>query len=182
MSCLHCSTQSTPRIVQSSQPVHSTTSQSHSNSHSSSHSSTRAQRKNVISCVTVGDSDGEGSPGRAHAHLYQQTHVPQHSSQHQQTTQHIKHEPQPQHHVRWASLIQSVNLIISIIVTKINLFYIQFWLLLAITKETIAGQGSVWVQHDQCRNETRTRSWVSCSTSMPCASMQRTTDLSGNIF
>ncbi|XP_034944985.1 homeodomain-interacting protein kinase 2 isoform X2 [Chelonus insularis] len=92
------STQSTPRIVQNSQPVHSTSNQSHSNGHNNSHSTTRVQRKNVISCVTVGDSDGESSPGRAHAHLYQQAHLSQHS-QHQQTTQHIKHEPQPQHHV-----------------------------------------------------------------------------------
>ncbi|XP_034944992.1 homeodomain-interacting protein kinase 2 isoform X9 [Chelonus insularis] len=91
-------TQSTPRIVQNSQPVHSTSNQSHSNGHNNSHSTTRVQRKNVISCVTVGDSDGESSPGRAHAHLYQQAHLSQHS-QHQQTTQHIKHEPQPQHHV-----------------------------------------------------------------------------------
>ncbi|XP_046424227.1 homeodomain-interacting protein kinase 2 isoform X3 [Neodiprion fabricii] len=89
------STQSTPRVVQTSHQTHSS-SQTHTNGHSGSHSSSqRAQRKNVISCVTVGDSDGEASPGRVHAHLYQQ--VPQH--QHQQPAQHIKHEPQPQHHV-----------------------------------------------------------------------------------
>ncbi|XP_057332415.1 homeodomain-interacting protein kinase 2 isoform X5 [Microplitis mediator] len=87
-------TQSTPRIVQNSQPMHSTAIQSHSNSHNP----TRAQRKNVISCVTVGDSDGEGSPGRAHAYLHQQAHLSQ-LPQVQQATQHIKHEPQLQHHV-----------------------------------------------------------------------------------
>ncbi|XP_063983186.1 homeodomain-interacting protein kinase 2 isoform X3 [Diachasmimorpha longicaudata] len=90
------STQSTPRIIQNSQSVHSTT-QPHAHSQNS-HGSTRAHRKNVISCVTVGDSDGEASPGRAHTQLYPPSHLSQHQ-QHQQTTQHIKHEPQPQHHV-----------------------------------------------------------------------------------
>ena len=97
------STQSTPRIVQSTQTIHSSNQQQqhHSNGHGSSqHGSTRQQRKNVISCVTVADSDGEASPGRAHAHLYQ--HLPhQQHPQPQHTTQHIKHEPQPQHHVRF---------------------------------------------------------------------------------
>lgn len=80
------------------QPTH-TSSQQHSNGHVATHNSSshRAQRKNVISCVTVGDSDGEASPSRhTHAHLYH--HLPQHP-QHQQTTQLIKHEPQQQHHV-----------------------------------------------------------------------------------
>ncbi|KAF7994708.1 hypothetical protein HCN44_004180 [Aphidius gifuensis] len=89
--------QSTSRTVQNSQPVHSTTHQSHNN-----HSSSRAQRKNVISCVTVNDSDGESSPARAHAHLYQQNHQSSSSSSSQQqshATQQIKHEPQPQHHI-----------------------------------------------------------------------------------
>jgi len=91
------STQSTPRVVQM-QSTH-TNSQQHTNghvTHSSSSSSHRAQRKNVISCVTVGDSDGEASPNRTHGHIYQ--HLSQHP-QHQQTTQLIKHEPQQQHHV-----------------------------------------------------------------------------------
>ncbi|XP_074111336.1 homeodomain interacting protein kinase isoform X2 [Cotesia typhae] len=86
--------QPTSRATQNSQPIHSITVHSHSNSHNTS----RVSRKNVISCVTVGDSDGEVSPGRAHAYLHQQTHVPQ-LPQVQQTTQHIKHEPQLQHHV-----------------------------------------------------------------------------------
>lgn len=90
------STQSTPRAVQPIQQTHSS-SQSHTNGHVTTHStSQRSQRKNIISCVTVGDSDGEASPGRAHNHLYQ--HLPQHA-QHQQTTQLIKNEPQQQHHV-----------------------------------------------------------------------------------
>ncbi|XP_060817640.1 homeodomain-interacting protein kinase 2 isoform X12 [Bombus pascuorum] len=94
------STQSTPRAVQPVQQTHSS-SQSHTNGHVTAHStSQRSQRKNIISCVTVGDSDGEASPGRAHNHLYQ--HLPQHS-QHQQTTQLIKHEPQQQHHVSSSS-------------------------------------------------------------------------------
>ncbi|XP_017788454.1 PREDICTED: homeodomain-interacting protein kinase 2 isoform X9 [Habropoda laboriosa] len=94
------STQSTPRVVQPMQQTHSS-SQSHTNGHVTTHStSQRAQRKNIISCVTVGDSDGEASPGRAHNHLYQ--HLPQHP-QHQQTTQLIKHEPQQQHHVSSSS-------------------------------------------------------------------------------
>lgn len=89
------STQSTPRVVQPIQQTHSS-SQSHTNGHVTTHStSQRSQRKNIISCVTVGDSDGEASPGRAH-NPYQ--HLPQHP-QHQQTTQLIKHEPQQQHHV-----------------------------------------------------------------------------------
>ncbi|KAL6441634.1 hypothetical protein ACFW04_003636 [Cataglyphis niger] len=94
------STQSTPRVVQMQQSTH--ISSQHTNGHvsHSSSSSHRAQRKNVISCVTVGDSDGEASPSRTHAHLYQ--HLPQHS-QHQQTTQLIKHEPQQQHHVSSSS-------------------------------------------------------------------------------
>ncbi|XP_043283897.1 homeodomain-interacting protein kinase 2 isoform X3 [Venturia canescens] len=92
-------TQSTPRIVQNSQTTHSISNQqTHSNGHANpQHSTTRAQRKNVISCVTVADSDGEASPGRGHAHLYQ--HLPQHHPQPQHTTQHIKHEPQLQHHI-----------------------------------------------------------------------------------
>ncbi|XP_061927396.1 homeodomain-interacting protein kinase 2 isoform X27 [Apis cerana] len=94
------STQSTPRVVQPMQQTHSS-SQSHTNGHATAHStSQRSQRKNIISCVTVGDSDGEASPGRAHNHLYQ--HLPQHP-QHQQTTQLIKHEPQQQHHVSSSS-------------------------------------------------------------------------------
>ncbi|XP_068971029.1 homeodomain-interacting protein kinase 2 isoform X13 [Bombus flavifrons] len=94
------STQSTPRVVQPIQQTHSS-SQSHTNGHVTTHStSQRSQRKNIISCVTVGDSDGEASPGRAHNHLYQ--HLPQHP-QHQQTTQLIKHEPQQQHHVSSSS-------------------------------------------------------------------------------
>ncbi|XP_050481132.1 homeodomain-interacting protein kinase 2 isoform X13 [Bombus huntii] len=94
------STQSTPRAVQPIQQTHSS-SQSHTNGHATTHStSQRSQRKNIISCVTVGDSDGEASPGRAHNHLYQ--HLPQHA-QHQQTTQLIKHEPQQQHHVSSSS-------------------------------------------------------------------------------
>uniref|UniRef100_V9IB26 Homeodomain interacting protein kinase n=1 Tax=Apis cerana TaxID=7461 RepID=V9IB26_APICE len=93
-------TQSTPRVVQPMQQTHSS-SQSHTNGHATAHStSQRSQRKNIISCVTVGDSDGEASPGRAHNHLYQ--HLPQHP-QHQQTTQLIKHEPQQQHHVSSSS-------------------------------------------------------------------------------
>lgn len=100
---LRCSTQSTPRVVQTMQQSAHTSSQQHSSghvtTHSSSSSSHRAQRKNVINCVTVNDSDGEASPSRSHSHLYQQ--LPQHP-QHQQTTQLIKHEPQQQHHVRWA--------------------------------------------------------------------------------
>ncbi|KAF3427476.1 hypothetical protein E2986_06154 [Frieseomelitta varia] len=94
-------TQSTPRVVQPMQQTHSS-SQSHTNGHISAHStSQRTPRKNIISCVTVGDSDGEASPGRAHNHLYQ--HLPQHQPQHQQTTQLIKHEPQQQHHVSSSS-------------------------------------------------------------------------------
>ncbi|XP_076475591.1 homeodomain interacting protein kinase isoform X8 [Bombus vancouverensis nearcticus] len=94
------STQSTPRAVQPIQQTHSS-SQSHTNGHVTTHStSQRSQRKNIISCVTVGDSDGEASPGRAHNHLYQ--HLPQHA-QHQQTTQLIKNEPQQQHHVSSSS-------------------------------------------------------------------------------
>ncbi|XP_048266616.1 homeodomain-interacting protein kinase 2 isoform X15 [Bombus affinis] len=93
------STQSTPRVVQPIQQTHSS-SQSHTNGHVTTHStSQRSQRKNIISCVTVGDSDGEASPGRAH-NPYQ--HLPQHP-QHQQTTQLIKHEPQQQHHVSSSS-------------------------------------------------------------------------------
>jgi len=95
------STQSTPRVVQPMQQSSHANSQQHANGHVTTHSSSsshRTQRKNVISCVTVGDSDGEASPSRTHAHLY----LPQHP-QHQQTTQLIKHEPQQQHHVsRWA--------------------------------------------------------------------------------
>ncbi|KAI4495963.1 hypothetical protein M0802_008178 [Mischocyttarus mexicanus] len=95
------STQSTPRVVPTMQQAHSST-QAHTSFHTTSQSSSqRAQRKNVISCVTVGDSDGEVSPGRAHAHLYQQ--VPQHPQHQQTTTQHIKHEPQQQHHVSSSS-------------------------------------------------------------------------------
>ncbi|XP_011868190.1 PREDICTED: homeodomain-interacting protein kinase 2 isoform X2 [Vollenhovia emeryi] len=91
------STQSTPRVVQPMQQSGHASSQQHTSGHVSTHSSSsshRTQRKNVISCVTVGDSDGEASPSRSHAHLY----LPQHP-QHQQTTQLIKHEPQQQHHV-----------------------------------------------------------------------------------
>ncbi|XP_071564054.1 uncharacterized protein Hipk isoform X7 [Temnothorax nylanderi] len=93
------STQSTPRVVQPMQQSAHTSSQ-HANGHVTTHSSSshRTQRKNVISCVTVGDSDGEASPSRSHAHLY----LPQHP-QHQQTTQLIKHEPQQQHHVSSSS-------------------------------------------------------------------------------
>ncbi|XP_024871624.1 homeodomain-interacting protein kinase 2 isoform X7 [Temnothorax curvispinosus] len=92
-------TQSTPRVVQPMQQSAHTSSQ-HANGHVTTHSSSshRTQRKNVISCVTVGDSDGEASPSRSHAHLY----LPQHP-QHQQTTQLIKHEPQQQHHVSSSS-------------------------------------------------------------------------------
>ncbi|KAL0107709.1 hypothetical protein PUN28_014779 [Cardiocondyla obscurior] len=89
-------TQSTPRVVQPIQQSAHTSSQQHANGHVTTHSSSsshRTQRKNVISCVTVGDSDGEASPNRSHAHLY----LPQHP--HQQTTQLIKHEPQQQHHI-----------------------------------------------------------------------------------
>ncbi|XP_020277622.1 homeodomain-interacting protein kinase 2 isoform X9 [Pseudomyrmex gracilis] len=97
-------TQSTPRVVQTMQQSAHTSSQQHSSghvtTHSSSSSSHRAQRKNVINCVTVNDSDGEASPSRSHSHLYQQ--LPQHP-QHQQTTQLIKHEPQQQHHVSSSS-------------------------------------------------------------------------------
>ncbi|XP_028049721.1 homeodomain-interacting protein kinase 2 isoform X2 [Monomorium pharaonis] len=96
------STQSTPRVVQSVQQSTHASSQPHGSGHVTSHSSSsshRTQRKNVISCVTVGDSDGETSPNRTHAHLY----LPQHP-QHQQTTQLIKHEPQQQsHHVSSSS-------------------------------------------------------------------------------
>ncbi|XP_031782290.1 homeodomain-interacting protein kinase 2 isoform X7 [Nasonia vitripennis] len=99
------STQSNSRVVHSTQqqqpqqqqvqPAHST---SHSQTNGHSGSTQRSHRKNVINCVTVADSDGEASPGnRSHpTHLYQQ--IPQHQ-QHPQTTQHIKHEPQPQHHI-----------------------------------------------------------------------------------
>ncbi|KAL0107725.1 hypothetical protein PUN28_014779 [Cardiocondyla obscurior] len=94
------STQSTPRVVQPIQQSAHTSSQQHANGHVTTHSSSsshRTQRKNVISCVTVGDSDGEASPNRSHAHLY----LPQHP--HQQTTQLIKHEPQQQHHISSSS-------------------------------------------------------------------------------
>ncbi|KAL0107704.1 hypothetical protein PUN28_014779 [Cardiocondyla obscurior] len=93
-------TQSTPRVVQPIQQSAHTSSQQHANGHVTTHSSSsshRTQRKNVISCVTVGDSDGEASPNRSHAHLY----LPQHP--HQQTTQLIKHEPQQQHHISSSS-------------------------------------------------------------------------------
>ncbi|EFN80327.1 Homeodomain-interacting protein kinase 2 [Harpegnathos saltator] len=95
-------TQSTPRVVQTTMQQTHTSNQQHTNGHVATHNSSshRAQRKNVISCVTVGDSDGEASPSRTHAHLYQ--HLPQHP-QHQQTTQLIKHEPQQQHHVSSSS-------------------------------------------------------------------------------
>ncbi|XP_011707653.1 PREDICTED: homeodomain-interacting protein kinase 2 isoform X3 [Wasmannia auropunctata] len=92
------STQSTPRVVQPMQHSTHANSQQHGHVTHSSSSSHRTQRKNVISCVTVGDSDGEASPSRTHAHLY----LPQHS-QHQQTTQLIKHEPQQQHHISSSS-------------------------------------------------------------------------------
>ncbi|XP_018369139.1 PREDICTED: homeodomain-interacting protein kinase 2 isoform X8 [Trachymyrmex cornetzi] len=90
-------TQSTPRVVQPMQQSTHASSQQHASGHVTTHSSSsshRTHRKNIISCVTVGDSDGEASPSRTHAHLY----LPQHP-QHQQTTQLIKHEPQQQHHV-----------------------------------------------------------------------------------
>jgi len=100
---LNCSTQSTPRVVQTMPQSSHSSSQQHTSGSVTTHSSSsshRAQRKNVISYVTVGDSDGEASPSRSHAHLYQ--HLPQHP-QHQQAAQLIKHEPQQQHHVsRWA--------------------------------------------------------------------------------
>ncbi|KYN00669.1 Homeodomain-interacting protein kinase 2 [Cyphomyrmex costatus] len=94
-------TQSTPRVIQPMQQSTHTSSQQHASGHITTHSSSsshRTHRKNIISCVTVGDSDGEASPSRTHAHLY----LPQHS-QHQQTTQLIKHEPQQQHHVSSSS-------------------------------------------------------------------------------
>ncbi|EGI57331.1 Homeodomain-interacting protein kinase 2 [Acromyrmex echinatior] len=94
-------TQSTPRVVQPMQQSTHANSQQHAGGHVTTHSSSsshRTHRKNIISCVTVGDSDGEASPSRTHAHLY----LPQHS-QHQQTTQLIKHEPQQQHHVSSSS-------------------------------------------------------------------------------
>ncbi|XP_011167186.1 homeodomain-interacting protein kinase 2 isoform X4 [Solenopsis invicta] len=95
------STQSTPRVVQPMQQSAHTSSQPHGSGHVTTHSSSsshRTQRKNIISCVTVGDSDGEASPSRTHGHLY----LPQHP-QHQQTTQLIKHEPQQQHHISSSS-------------------------------------------------------------------------------
>ncbi|XP_018369138.1 PREDICTED: homeodomain-interacting protein kinase 2 isoform X7 [Trachymyrmex cornetzi] len=94
-------TQSTPRVVQPMQQSTHASSQQHASGHVTTHSSSsshRTHRKNIISCVTVGDSDGEASPSRTHAHLY----LPQHP-QHQQTTQLIKHEPQQQHHVSSSS-------------------------------------------------------------------------------
>ncbi|XP_011493916.1 PREDICTED: homeodomain-interacting protein kinase 2 isoform X2 [Ceratosolen solmsi marchali] len=93
-------TQSATRVVHNHSQQQIQQTQSTNGHSSSSHSSSlqRSQRKNVINCVTVGDSDGETSPtSRSHpTHLYQQ--IPQHQ-QHQQTTHHIKHEPQPQHHI-----------------------------------------------------------------------------------
>lgn len=86
-----------------------TSNQQHTNGHVATHNSSshRAQRKNVISCVTVGDSDGEASPSRSHAHLYQ--HLPQ-PPQNQQPTHLIKHEPQQQHHVsRWIAKWNASN-------------------------------------------------------------------------
>ncbi|XP_018343704.1 PREDICTED: homeodomain-interacting protein kinase 2 isoform X7 [Trachymyrmex septentrionalis] len=94
-------TQSTPRVIQPMQQSTHASSQQHAGGHVTTHSSSsshRTHRKNIISCVTVGDSDGEASPSRTHAHLY----LPQHP-QHQQTTQLIKHEPQQQHHVSSSS-------------------------------------------------------------------------------
>ncbi|XP_014216388.1 homeodomain-interacting protein kinase 2-like isoform X2 [Copidosoma floridanum] len=94
-------TESTPKAMHSNQTqqAHSTT----NNVSSSSSSSQRALRKNVINCVTVADSDGEISPTNGRIHHHQTIFYPQPSiplTQHQQqTTQHIKHEPQPQHHI-----------------------------------------------------------------------------------
>ncbi|XP_032677909.1 homeodomain-interacting protein kinase 2 isoform X21 [Odontomachus brunneus] len=95
-------TQSTPRVVQTTMQQTHASNQQHTNGHVATHNSSshRAQRKNVISCVTVGDSDGEASPSRTHAHLYQ--HLPQ-PPQNQQPTHLIKHEPQQQHHVSSSS-------------------------------------------------------------------------------
>ncbi|XP_067209867.1 homeodomain-interacting protein kinase 2 isoform X8 [Linepithema humile] len=97
------STQSTPRVVQTMPQSSHSSSQQHASGNATTHSSSsshRSQRKNVISYVTVGDSDGEASPSRSHAHLYQ--HLPQHP-QHPQAAQLIKHEPQQQHHVSSSS-------------------------------------------------------------------------------
>ncbi|XP_067209866.1 homeodomain-interacting protein kinase 2 isoform X7 [Linepithema humile] len=96
-------TQSTPRVVQTMPQSSHSSSQQHASGNATTHSSSsshRSQRKNVISYVTVGDSDGEASPSRSHAHLYQ--HLPQHP-QHPQAAQLIKHEPQQQHHVSSSS-------------------------------------------------------------------------------
>ncbi|KAK0169331.1 hypothetical protein PV327_011642, partial [Microctonus hyperodae] len=72
-----------PRIVQNSQPVHSMKNQP--DSHGNSHSTMRVQRKNGISYVIVCDNNGGTSLSRAYVQLSQE------HSQHQQTTQHIKH-------------------------------------------------------------------------------------------
>ncbi|XP_011344756.1 homeodomain-interacting protein kinase 2 isoform X2 [Ooceraea biroi] len=88
------SRQSPPVVV----PIHQVThTSSHATAHGSSSSHRTSQRKNIISCVTVGDSDGEVSPSRTHAYLYQ--HLAQQPTQSQQATQLIKHEPQQPLHV-----------------------------------------------------------------------------------
>lgn len=60
--------------------------------------SQRQHRKNVISCVTVGDSDGEDSaaPKQHQHHHHQQHQQHQHHQQQPQQNQHVKYEQQQQ--------------------------------------------------------------------------------------
>lgn len=105
------SVQSTPRIVHSTshQQTQSSGGQSHQPSHVNSNShnlSHRQYRKNAISCVTVGDSDGESSPIRVHPSQGHQQ-IPQHQVHHQ-TSQHIKHEPTNHNIITYVNLFKNI--------------------------------------------------------------------------